>query len=85
MNEPAITLYVRDACTLCDDAEATLRAILRERGERAISIVNIETDDDLHRRLVADIPAIEAAGKLLANANGRLRIERFIDEALTQR
>lgn len=85
MSESAITLYVRDRCDLCDDAEATLRALVAARGGGTISLVNIENDGALHRRLVADIPAIEIAGRLLANASGRLRIEHFLDEALAQR
>lgn len=81
MSEAEIILYVRDECTLCDEAEATLRAILAARGEGALKVIDVTADESLHRRLVAEIPAIEIDGQLLPHASGRLRIERFLDEA----
>lgn len=82
MSEAEITLYVRDACLLCDEAEGTLRAVLAERGGGDIAVVNIESSRELHHRLVADIPAIEIGDRLLANAGGRRRIAAFLEESL---
>lgn len=77
-----ITLYVRAACPLCEEAEATLRTLVAESSGGAIRVVDIETDAALHQRLVAEIPAIEIGDRLLANASGRLRIAAFLAAAV---
>jgi glutaredoxin len=82
MKAATITLYVRTACPLCEEAEATLRTLVAEEGGDAIRVVDIEADAALHQRLVAEIPAIEIGGRLLANASGRLRIAAFLAAAV---
>ena len=81
MKRGVITLYVRAACPLCKEAEATLRALVVEQGVERIDIVDIESDASLHQRFIAEIPAIEIGDLLLTNASGRLRIAAFLEAA----
>jgi glutaredoxin len=62
-----ITLYGRPGCHLCDDA----RAILDRVGE-PYDEVNIEDDDDLHRRYLERIPVVAVDGDEL--------FDLFVDE-----
>ena len=67
MPPPTITLYSRPGCHLCDDA----RAVLDRVGE-PYDEVNIEDDDDLHRRYLERIPVITLDGDHL--------FDHFVDE-----
>ena len=62
-----VTLYGRPGCHLCDDA----RAILDRVGE-PYDEVNIEDDDDLHRRYLERIPVVAVDGDEL--------FDFFVDE-----
>ena len=62
-----ITLYGRPGCHLCDDA----RAVLDRVGE-PYDEVNIEDDDDLHRRYLERIPVVAVDGEEL--------FDFFVDE-----
>jgi glutaredoxin len=55
-----ITLYTRPGCHLCDDA----RVVLERVGE-PFDEVDIETDDDLHRRYLERIPVVALDGQEL--------------------
>jgi glutaredoxin len=55
-----ITLYTRPGCHLCDDA----RVVLERIGE-PFDDVDIETDDELHRRYLERIPVIALDGEEL--------------------
>jgi glutaredoxin len=55
-----ITLYTRPGCHLCDDA----RVVLERIGE-PFDEVDIETDDDLHRRYLERIPVVALDGQEL--------------------
>ncbi len=52
-----VTLYTRNDCPLCDKAKATLRAAGVEPRE-----VNIDTDPELQRRFINDVPVIYVDG-----------------------
>ncbi|MTD42898.1 glutaredoxin family protein [Conexibacter sp. W3-3-2] len=74
-----ITVHVREGCHLCDDALALLRPLAAEHGE-PLEVVDIEADDDLHRRYLERIPVICLDGEELydffvdeADLRGRLR------------
>ena len=54
------TLYVRDGCHLCEDAEALLDAMLGTDGWDAI---DIEADDDLLLRYAHRIPVLAVDGE----------------------
>jgi hypothetical protein len=75
-----ITLYTRPECELCDEARGALRAVLADSPLLpSIQEVNIEHDPLLHKRLLAEIPAVEYRGELLAHATSRLRIQNFLE------
>jgi glutaredoxin len=55
-----ITLYGRDGCHLCDEA----RAVLERIGE-PFDEIDIESDDELHKRYLERIPVITLDGEEL--------------------
>ena len=55
-----IKLYGRDGCHLCDDA----RAVLERIGE-PFDEVDIESDDELHKRYLERIPVVALDGEEL--------------------
>lgn len=67
-----VTVYGRPGCHLCDDALARLRPLAAELGF-ALTEVDIEGDDDLHRRYLERIPVIALDGEELSDF--------FVDEA----
>jgi len=73
---PAITLYGRPGCHLCDDARAVLERI-RETAPFALTEVDITDDDDLHRRYLERIPVVWLEGEEL--------FELFVDEQALRR
>ena len=54
---PTVRLYRRDGCHLCDEAERQLAILAPELGF-LVETVDIEADDDLHRRYMFEIPVI---------------------------
>jgi glutaredoxin len=63
----SLVLYGRPGCHLCEDAREVL-----ERVGAPFREVNIETDDDLHARLLERIPVVVLDGEEL--------FEYFVDE-----
>ena len=63
-----LVLYGRAGCHLCDDARKVL-----ERVATPFTEVNIESDDELHARLLERIPVVVLDGEEL--------FEHFVDEA----
>jgi glutaredoxin len=55
-----ITLYGRDGCHLCDEA----RAVLERIGE-PFDEIDIESDDELHKRYLERIPVVTLDGEEL--------------------
>jgi glutaredoxin len=68
-----VTLYGRPGCHLCDDARAALLPLAAELGF-ALEEIDIEGDDDLHRRYLERIPVIAVDGEEL--------FDFFVDEAM---
>jgi len=68
-----VVLYGRPGCHLCDDARAAIRRV-RERTGPVFELteVDIEGDDDLHRRYLERIPVVTLDGVEL--------FEFFVDE-----
>ncbi len=62
-----LTLYGRPGCHLCDDAQAVL-----DRVGEPYDAVDIETDDDLFRRMLERIPVVAV--------DGEEAFELFVDE-----
>ncbi len=73
-----VTLYGRPGCSLCDHAEQMLARIGR-RIPLAVELVNIETDDALHRRYMFEIPVVAVGGTEVAKAP---IYERALEETL---
>jgi glutaredoxin len=68
-----IDLYGRPGCHLCDDARAQLLALRAELGF-TLNEVDIEADDDLHKRYLERIPVIVLDGEHL--------FDFFVDDAV---
>jgi glutaredoxin len=73
---PAITLYARPGCHLCDDARAALERV-RAVAPFELREVDIESDDALHRRYLERIPVVCLDGDEL--------FEHFVDEDALRR
>jgi glutaredoxin len=72
MSTPTLTLYSRPECHLCDEARAALERV-RARTTFSLHEVNIETDDELHRRYLERIPVVALGDEEL--------FQFFVDEA----
>ena len=59
-----ITVYVRPGCHLCDEALAALQRLGVGRAF-TVRVVDIESDDDLHRRYLERIPVVAMDGEEL--------------------
>jgi glutaredoxin len=68
-----IDLYGRPGCHLCDDARAQLLVLQAEYGF-ALNDIDIEGDDDLHKRYLERIPVVVLDGEHL--------FDFFVDEAV---
>jgi glutaredoxin len=69
---PAVTLYGRPGCHLCDDAR---EALLRVHADAPFELreIDIEGDDELFKRYLERIPVVCLDGAEL--------FELFVDEA----
>lgn len=77
-----VTLYGRPGCHLCDEARTGLERLRRDGLRFTLREVDIESDDDLHRRLLELIPVVEVDGvrvsELLFDADRvRSRLDTF--------
>lgn len=62
-----VTLYGNAGCVLCSQAEAMLRRISR-RFALEVTVVAIDSDPDLQRRYMFEIPVVVANGAEVARA-----------------
>ena len=60
-----VTLYTRDGCHLCDEAREALLALRGDGLDVELREVDIESDDDLHARLLERIPVVEVGGEVV--------------------
>jgi glutaredoxin len=75
---PRVVLYGRPDCHLCDEARAGLERLRANGLDFEIDEVDIETDEELHARLLERIPVVELDGEIVS--------ELFLDaDALTAR
>jgi hypothetical protein len=82
-----VVLYTRPGCTLCDETRQALDALLGRRaaeGRPAPVLVerDIETDPELERTFLAEIPVVELGDRRLTLATSPSRIERLLAEVL---
>ena len=73
---PAVTLYGRPDCHLCDEARDLLLRV-REELPFALQEVDIERDDELFKRYLERIPVVCIDGEEL--------FEYHVDEATLRR
>ena len=59
-----ITLYGRDGCHLCDEALEVVRPLASAGGAR-LEVIDLESDEELHRRYLERIPVICLDGEEL--------------------
>lgn len=64
---PTVRLYRRDGCHLCDDAERQLEALAHEL-HFAIELIDIESDEALHRRYLIEIPVVAVGDREVLRA-----------------
>jgi len=63
---PAVTLYSRPECHLCDEARAAILR-MREQGARfELREIDIESDDELLSRYLERIPVVAVDGELVS-------------------
>lgn len=58
-----VVLYGRAGCHLCEQARGSLLEIRREGIGFDLVEIDIDSDDELHRRLLERIPVIEIGGR----------------------
>ncbi len=61
-----VTLYGRPGCHLCEEARDLIVELGREGLPFRFLEVDIEGDEELHRRLLESIPVIEIDGERVA-------------------
>jgi glutaredoxin len=84
---PQLVLYGRPGCHLCDDAQATLDALLRDRARRglpapSIRTVSIDDDPELQRRYAFTIPVVVLADREVELATSPARLRALLAEVL---
>ncbi|KAA0234901.1 MAG: glutaredoxin family protein [Dehalococcoidia bacterium] len=79
---PALTLYRRNGCSLCDQAELVIAPLAARLGFR-IERIDIESDDGLLKRYMFEIPVVAYAGRdLLAWPFSEARLEDALHSAI---
>jgi glutaredoxin len=66
MPSPLVRLYARPDCHLCDEARAGLERIRGDGADFELEEIDIESDDELHRRFLERIPVIELDGEIVS-------------------
>jgi hypothetical protein len=61
-----VTVFSRPGCHLCEEALAEIVALHAEGHPFELREIDIESDDELHRRLLERIPVIEVDGKIVS-------------------
>ncbi len=82
MAEQVVTLYGRDGCHLCEEARVRLEEMRRGGAGFTLVEVDIETDPEMHRRMLELIPVVEVDGvrvsELILDADAvRSRLDTF--------
>jgi glutathione S-transferase len=66
MPSPRVRLYARPDCHLCDEARAGLERLRADGLDFELDEVDIDGDDELHRRFLERIPVIELDGEIVS-------------------
>jgi glutaredoxin len=65
MRSRRVKLYTRPDCHLCDEARAGLEGLRADGLDFELEEVDIEADDELHRRFLERIPVVELDGEIV--------------------
>jgi hypothetical protein len=84
---PDLVLYARPGCHLCDETRAAIELILADRRSRGMAVPafverDIESDPELHRRLLERIPVVELGDGRLELATSVTRLRRLLADVL---
>jgi Glutaredoxin-like domain (DUF836) len=84
---PALVLYTRDGCHLCEEARAIVQGLLEDRAARgqrtaAFHERDIATEAELERQFFATIPVLELSGRRLELATSPAKVRRFLADVL---
>lgn len=84
---PALVLYSRPGCHLCEEARRTLELLLADRAARglpapAIDERDIEADESLHQRYALTIPVVALGGQELELATSPMKLRRLLESVL---
>lgn len=84
IDQPAIILYTRPGCHLCEDASAVLLPLAQQHG-LDIQTVNIMEDATAHDRWWAEIPVIVIGKSVLTAPIDHTALRRAVEQAGSQR
>lgn len=84
---PALVLYSKPGCHLCDDTRTLLEALLAQRAADGLSVPvvverDITADAALERAFFETIPVVEIGVQRLELAVSGAALRRFLDETL---
>jgi len=84
---PALIVYSRPGCHLCDEALAALDRVIADRGraglpQPGVEVVDIEKDAELLRRHLEKIPVLRLGSLVLPLATNEAGIRRFLTATL---
>jgi glutathione S-transferase len=57
-----VTLYGREGCHLCEEARVRLEEMRRGGADFTLVEIDIEADQEMHRRMLELIPVVEVDG-----------------------
>jgi glutaredoxin len=64
-HSPLVRLYSRPDCHLCDEARAGLETLLAEGLDFRLEEVDIDSDEELHRRYLERIQVVDVEGEIV--------------------
>jgi hypothetical protein len=84
---PALILYSRPGCGLCDEARTLLQALLDRRVAAGLAAPPIEerdidTDPAWQRAYLTTIPVVELGERRLETVTSAAALRRLLDEGL---
>ncbi|HEX3292476.1 MAG TPA: glutaredoxin family protein [Solirubrobacterales bacterium] len=65
-SRPSVVLYARPDCHLCDEARDGLERLRADGLDFDLNEIDIEADDELHRRFLERIPVVELDGEFVS-------------------
>jgi hypothetical protein len=84
---PALVLYARPGCSLCEEAREAIRLVVEDRAARGLAVPvvverNIDDEPELHARLFERIPVVEIGNQRVELVVSVGKVRRLLNEAL---